>query len=476
MRDDVGPSRITKSMAVDPSSAKSTNAAANARSSLPLPSLRRARLHAELAGMDALHAARAVAHAQRRCKGDDGDSARFWRALYVELAPLGLMQPPRDPVANALASLPLESRTALLLRLGESMPISAIAQALDETESRAAAQLAHSVVAMRTRLSQGRSDALWLAELTAWLHAHEPASARIERAAADSAETTMPAPLWAQAPISDRAPIARGRALRWLAPAVLLATVGTVWLAADRWLGAPAAPTEVVDPLEALLALRGTDASLVASSIDLDVLAQLDFYLWLTGHTSLDDSVQTEQLPTSPPAPAPAQSLAEAGSWSALDETARAHRLQRFAEWQAFSPAKRAALRLNVAHWLAMNGDEQRSLLQLRDRYIARPAGEREALTAAFEALPPAARRALLPELQDGDLRGTAREIFSFVPLNEETRTLAMLAALDADSLQNLRQITRRMPPWQREALRTELLTQPEPARQAWLEEHLQRR
>ncbi|MGQ0798809.1 MAG: DUF3106 domain-containing protein [Pseudomarimonas sp.] len=444
---------------------------------LPVPVLRRARLHAELAGMDALHAAQAVTHAQRRCVGDSGDEARFWRALYVELAPLAGTASVNDPIADALSKLGLESRTALLLRLGEQMKPAAIAKALDEPESRTAEHLAAAVARMRVLVGGGRSDSIWLAELGAWLHAHEPASARIQRTAAAPAalSKTPGGPAWSDRNPGDRR---RGRRL-WLLSGLMLALValGLLRQGADDWMTKrTTVPPVVVDPVDALLSLPTQDFSLIGSDIDLELLARLDFYLWML---TREGAVATRLAPDTSASAATvndSNEAAPAAQWQGFDSTERTRRLQRFSLWQAFSPAQHAALRLNLPSWLRLGDQQRRQLLGQQRAFAAQTSEQQERQEQSFEALPPPARRALLPAIAGGDARDLARELFAFVPMEQETATLRMLGSLDAEAHDTLRQVSRRLAPWQREALRVELLAQPPDQRAAWLQQRLGQR
>ncbi len=449
---------------------------ADQRPSLALPTLRRARLHAELAGMDPIHAARAVTHAQRRGSGASGDQARFWRALYIELAPLGTAPATSDPIANALAGLPLEARTALLLRLGEAMPPADIATALGEPQARAAAHLAYAVSRLRSVLGQERSDPIWLGELQAWLHAHEPAAARIKRPAAGrqhAAPATPPAWTSATAVTPAQRQRQRQRLHRWLALALLLTLIGAAPLVAERWLAGPtaAALAAAVDPTEALLALPESDFALIGGRLDLDLLARLDFHLWRRDHEPpRDPSSDPLHANQTDNRAADKDALgSSSGQWPTLPASEQARRLRRLQEWQSLSPAQRAALRLNLPYWKALGGADRLALRQQRNAHLALPVVERERFEAEFDALSPVARRALLPPSTDPAHQTLARELFAFVPLDQQAATLTMLATLEETAQADLRRLIQRLPPWRREELRIELLAQPEASRSVWL-------
>jgi len=432
---------------------------------LPLPVLRRARLHAELAGMQPLQAARAVTHAQRRGGEGAGGSARFWRALYIELAPLpSVWRSIGDPHADALAALPLEARTALLLRLGEGMHPPAIAQALDEPQTRAAEHLAHAVARLRTMLGGGREDRDWLSELGAWLHAHEPAAARLQPVARPA--PTASAPDWTRD--IKRQPRQRRSLWLWLLLALLLAAIGYARLTADRWMktgDAPAASAPV-DPLEALRTLSAEDQQLIASHIPLESLVRLDFFLWLASKPQPSAAIEVRP-------PGGTSIAVTAGEWPTLTPAEQTRRLQRVQQWLSMAPAERAALRLNLPHWLALSEAGQLAVVRQQQRHAAFADAERDAHDADFDALSPQARRALLPVTDDTEHLELARELFPFIPLDQQAETLAMLDALDDAGRTQLRELTRRLPPWQREQVRVELLAEPAPARAAWLAQRL---
>ncbi len=450
---------------------------------LPLPALQRARMHAELAGMDALPAARAVTHAQRRCTGRSDDQVQFWHALYVELAPLARAAITADPIANALSALSLESRTAILLRLGEALPPSAIAQVLDEPETRAAAHLAHAVIELRQRIADGRADSDWLRVLTHWLHAHEPAAARLQRAPAKAVVALPPA--WVAEPRERRS--SPRRLGLWLALAAVLAAIGIARLVADDWLALNTSPAQesarVIDPAALLLALPDSELAIIDSELHLALLPRLDFYIWLMQRDEVspqraeDDSSRPANMPAirTPNSRRLTGSLDRAASWRQLTPAERAALLDRYAIWQAQSAAEHAALRLNLPHWMGLDTATQLIILRQQSAYSALDAAARRALDDQFEALSPPQRRALLPAIvqQQNDL---ARELFAFVPLDEYAATMSMLNALSDTAQSDLRLLTHRLPPWQREALRVELLAQSETARADWLKQRLSMR
>jgi len=436
----------------------------NPSPSLPLPALRRARVHAELAGLNGVQAARAVTQAQRRCAERGGEAITFWHALYVELAPHSERRTAGDPVTRALAGLALEERTALLLRLGEGLLPARIARVLDEPEPRAAAHLASALRRLRGELAAGRSDALWLAEIADWLHAHEPASARLPDAASPPASASLAAARPAWTPPTPAPPASPARRWLWIVLACGLLALGLAHWPGIAWLdGTPKVPAAApADPRQIWSGLSPVDAGLIASALDFELLARLDFYLWLRGREVAEPLV----------ASAPPSSATVPAGWDTLSATEVEARAARVRNWQALTPAEQAALRLNLPIWHSLAGADQQQLVALKSRHQVAPPSERTMLDRAFEALTPAARRALLPSVQADDLRALAQAVFQFVPADEETPTLAMLATLDSAEQAQLRTRVARMPPWQREALRRELLAMSIDARRAWLSEN----
>ncbi len=171
-----------------------------------------------------------------------------------------------------------------------------------------------------------------------------------------------------------------------------------------------------------------------------------------------------------------ARLLARAERWQALPPAEQARRLDRLARWQALSPAQRAALRLNLPYWRALAPDRQRALVERLAGHAARSPSERARREAEFEALSPAERRALLPSPGRSELEALARRSFAFVPPEAQEATLEMLASLGPQARQDLETLSRRLAPWQREALREELLALPAAERAAWLRERARSR
>ncbi len=450
---------------------------------LPLSVLRRARLHAELAGLDAAQAARAVARSQQRCSADGDPTAAFWHALYIELAPLEGVLAHADPSARALSRLSMESRTALLLRLGENLSPAAIAAVLDEPVSRTRAHLALAMSALREQLGADQADAVWLGALGQWLHRHETETLvaspmRVPAEVAAAADRPLPLPGFA----APARPAWHRKRWTLLVVAALLALIGVARMLADDWLGdrpSVSAAPPAVDPTLALLALPAAEFELLGTRTELPAVARLDFFLWWQ-----PESRTPAPAGTAAPTPAIAAAAQRGRSraddnralWERLSKVEQGRRLQRMRQWLELPLAQRAALHLNLPYWRMLDAAQQREVGQRVQAFAALPAEQQQRLEAEFDALPPAARRALLPTAGSSGEVALARELFAFLPLEQRDATLAMLADLDRTARDDLRALCRRMPPWQREAVRLELLQQPPAERPAWLRQRLARR
>ncbi len=217
---------------------------------------------------------RLVASAARQA-GTPAEATRFWRALYLSLASISWRCDAPDRTAAALAALPVEARTALLLRIAEAMPPAMIAATLDEPEARARRHLATGLAALREVLGDGRPDAEWIADVRQWLDSR-PAFASVPRIA----RVADPSPVVDTGPLTTASPPRPWRL--WLALALALAAIGALrlWLEGGRDGTRPAEPVPATSPLETMLELADEDFALIADGVDLDALARLDFLIW----------------------------------------------------------------------------------------------------------------------------------------------------------------------------------------------------
>jgi len=198
---------------------------------------------------------------------------------------------------------------------------------------------------------------------------------------------------------------------------------------------------------------------------------------------SLPDALRSDLQPFAStwdalPAEQRAALLANAEVWQGLAPDERDRRLQRLQDWLALTPAQRTRLRQHYLLWQSLDAAERSAAERQQSELAAMDPQARQAQRAEFDRLPASQRRALLPTPGGPDqaLEALARLSFSFVPPGERGATLEALAQLNARERDDLRALSLRMAPWQRETLRRELLAVPERERGAWLRERLSQR
>lgn len=162
---------------------------------------------------------------------------------------------------------------------------------------------------------------------------------------------------------------------------------------------------------------------------------------------------------------------ANAARWRDMDESEREAFLARLEAWEALPPLERSRQREAYAAWRALDLHDRERIAQAARRYQAATTEQRSAWRAAHDALSPDQARAWLlgPDAGADVLR--LRPLFAFVPAGERDRTLAVLRALPAESIDDLEHLVRRMPAARREGFRQELMAQPAAARAAWIRE-----
>lgn len=170
--------------------------------------------------------------------------------------------------------------------------------------------------------------------------------------------------------------------------------------------------------------------------------------------------------------------LGNAEVWQGLPPDERDRRLQRLQDWLSLTPAQRTRLRQHYLLWQSLDAAARSAVERQQSALAAMDPQARQAQRAEFDRLPAAQRRALLPApgAPDQALEALARLSFSFVPPGERGVTLEALARLDARERDDLRALSLRLAPWQREMLRRELLAVPAGQRGAWLRERLSQR
>jgi hypothetical protein len=166
------------------------------------------------------------------------------------------------------------------------------------------------------------------------------------------------------------------------------------------------------------------------------------------------------------------QLLQNAAHWQDLDPPAQARLLARLQEWEALPAALRQRIRDRYQAYQRLDPALRAQLGAQYTQWRSLGAGRRDVLRRRFEALPAAERQALLAVHAPTDGAAVAARVFAFVPADERRVTLQMVAALDDQARERLLQLSARMAPWQREALRQELLALPDDAARA---AHLQR-
>lgn len=147
-----------------------------------------------------------------------------------------------------------------------------------------------------------------------------------------------------------------------------------------------------------------------------------------------------------------------ADRWRRLDPPAQARLQQRLARWLALPATQRQRLRLRHQRYVQLPAATRAALERAAAAYQALPEAERQTQRDAFTALPTARRRGYLMTIPQRELVELTGRLFAFIPPDELPATLALLEALPLADRQRLEQRLRRMPPWQREALRSELL------------------
>jgi hypothetical protein len=153
--------------------------------------------------------------------------------------------------------------------------------------------------------------------------------------------------------------------------------------------------------------------------------------------------------------------LDNAARWQRLDPIAQARVLDRLGQWLALPAEARQHLRDRHAVFGALPAGEQQALRRRAAIVASMTADERLALRTKFAGLREEQRRALLTDGARRDIADLAQRVFAFVPAEARAETLAMIEALGPADRERLEQIARRQAPWQREALRLELLRLP---------------
>lgn len=170
------------------------------------------------------------------------------------------------------------------------------------------------------------------------------------------------------------------------------------------------------------------------------------------------------------PEPQQQQLRDNADRWQQLDPAAQARLQQRLARWLALPATQRQQLRLRHQRFLQLPAAAQAALLRTQAEFEASPEAERLAERQAFAALPPARRRGYLMSTPQRELAEFTGRLFAFIPPEQLAPTLDMLESLGPADRGRLERRLRRMPPWQREALRARLVQAAAAERRALLD------
>lgn len=148
---------------------------------------------------------------------------------------------------------------------------------------------------------------------------------------------------------------------------------------------------------------------------------------------------------------------------------------QRLAEWKALPLAEREDRRARYQAWLQLEEAERLRLRAVAAEIATFPLQRQQALRAQFDALDASQRRGwrLGPAL--GADYEKLQPLLAFVPPAQRLPLLASLRAMTAEQRAGLAALAQRTPPQDRQALRAELLAQPEGQREAWLQRKLAR-
>ncbi len=187
----------------------------------------------------------------------------FWSGMVASAAE-STVAPAGDPLERALAALPLAERQAFLLRVWLGLPAHDVARLLELPFEQYQQRLHSAVQQMRRAVAGERDDYDWVR------HCRE----RLDRGGRPP-----------RGSVSPRPPLRRllGLALLGFGAVGLFVALPTP----DDEAGpvpasAPARPSPVsADPIEQLLSLPPQDAELLRSEVDFELLAELEFVLWL---------------------------------------------------------------------------------------------------------------------------------------------------------------------------------------------------
>ena len=154
---------------------------------------------------------------------------------------------------------------------------------------------------------------------------------------------------------------------------------------------------------------------------------------------------------------------------AALSPERREALQRRYEAWRALPESMRREQRDAWQAWRALPEDERARMQAARAAYRALPIARQQELRTQFDALDSGIRRGWLLGPALGADWPRLHALFAQVPPDERESLLATLRALPPQALADLGVLAQRTPPQAREALRRELLAQPDAQRESWL-------
>jgi hypothetical protein len=173
------------------------------------------------------------------------------------------------------------------------------------------------------------------------------------------------------------------------------------------------------------------------------------------------------------PAPTGAELRRHAAVLAAMTPTQRAAFDKRVAQWDAQVPAAQRERREAWQAWRALPDVERQRLRAAARAFSALPPDQQQTLRAQYEALDGSERRGWLLGPVLGADYPKLHALVAQVPPTQRDALLEALRGLSPEGRADLAVLAQRTPPQARDALRTELLAQPAPRRDAWLRDRL---
>ena len=175
------------------------------------------------------------------------------------------------------------------------------------------------------------------------------------------------------------------------------------------------------------------------------------------------------------PAPTEAELQRHAAVLAAMTPAQRAAFDTRVAQWDAQVPAAQRERREAWQAWQALPEAERQRLRAAATAFSALPPDQQQTLRAQYDALDGSERRGWLLGPVLGADYPKLHALVAQVPPDQRDALLEALRALSPEGRADLSVLAQRTPPQARDALRTELLAQPAPQRDAWLRDRLHR-